>query len=379
MTRGHSGRPVALLTGIFPPVTGGELYCYRLYRYLEEAGYEVRHIDPTRIENEGRVLAGRVLRRFAWTTAIGRFCSKLAGFALLVRATRGTLLVEDHGYNGGLAGINLLHRALGGGKIVSLVFHFEGYDSEAPASLQKTWNAWRNRARLTGVGWLVTISDYSLREILSLGVNPKKVSVLAPGLDREKLALLPQATTPSREPIVLCVGHCIERKNILVLVEAFAQSAGPDWQLELVGSTTIDPAYFERVRRRCQELGVAQRVHFRGRLGQDDLNTLYARSSIFAFTSTKEGFGIALLEAMYFGLPIVAGATTAIPELVRDGENGLLAPVDDARALACALGRLMDDPALRERLGENGRGWLAGRFEWDDTCRAIVQGLEMLD
>ena len=78
------------------------------------------------------------------------------------------------------------------------------------------------------------------------------------------------------------------------------------------------------------------------------------RADVFVHTSRWEGFGIVLLEAMLASLPVVATSVSAIPEIVVDGETGLLAPAGDVRAIAGQLSALLDDPARRRVLGEHG-------------------------
>ena len=101
------------------------------------------------------------------------------------------------------------------------------------------------------------------------------------------------------------------------------------------------------------DLGLAGRVHFLGQ--RDDIPDLLAALDIFVLPSHSEGVSLALLEAMAAGLPVIATAVGGLPEVVTDGVNGLLIPPQDPEALAQALARLLDDPALAKKLGENAR------------------------
>ena len=102
-------------------------------------------------------------------------------------------------------------------------------------------------------------------------------------------------------------------------------------------------------------LGLAGRVVFEGWRSQDELRQLYFESDACALASFLEGIPLALMEPMAMEIPCVATRITGIPELIRDGVDGLLVTPSDERELADALALLIDDPALRRRLGQSAR------------------------
>ncbi len=114
------------------------------------------------------------------------------------------------------------------------------------------------------------------------------------------------------------------------------------------------------MRQLAQELGLAGRVHFLGQ--RPDIPDLLGALDIFVLPSHSEGVSLALLEAMAAGLPVIATAVGGLPEVVTDGVNGLLIPPQDPEALAQALARLLDDPALAKKLGENARRHVEEKF-----------------
>jgi len=116
----------------------------------------------------------------------------------------------------------------------------------------------------------------------------------------------------------------------------------------------------EYLRDLASEVGVADRVHVLG--PRKDVPALMHAIDVFAMPSIWEGFGLVLLEAMAAGRPIVASRVATIPEVVVDGETGLLVPAGDPVALADALAQLAHDPALARRLGEAGRERLRQHF-----------------
>jgi glycosyltransferase involved in cell wall biosynthesis len=99
---------------------------------------------------------------------------------------------------------------------------------------------------------------------------------------------------------------------------------------------------------------------------------LYSSSDIFVLPSLKETFGIVFLEAMHYGLPIVTTNVSAMPELITDGENGLLVPPADSQALAKALSKLVENPELREQLGERGRQRIKNAYYWEQTSSKFL-------
>ena len=108
---------------------------------------------------------------------------------------------------------------------------------------------------------------------------------------------------------------------------------------------------------------LARHVVMEGYLNQDKLRELYAECDALALPSFAEGIPVVLMEAMAMEIPCVATWITGIPEIIRHEIDGLLAPPGDAEALARAIARLMDDPALRRRLGQQARLRILGKFD----------------
>jgi starch synthase len=107
-----------------------------------------------------------------------------------------------------------------------------------------------------------------------------------------------------------------------------------------------------------------------------ELRRLYERAAVVACPSYREGYGVVCAEAMAHGRPVVASAVGGLLDLVVDGETGLLVPPGDVAALRVALRRLLDDPALRRRMGEAGRARARQRLSWPATTRATISAYE---
>jgi glycosyltransferase-like protein len=174
---------------------------------------------------------------------------------------------------------------------------------------------------------------------------------------------------------VLTVGGVEPRKGSLTLLEGFARlrAALPYRDPVLLvagGATLFDYRHeVERFEARVAELGLQRHVRRLGALEPDEIEGLYRAADVFAFPSVKEGFGLAALEALAAGVPLVASDIDVFRGFLDDGESALLHPVGDAVMLATALERVARDPELRRRLRAGGAKVAAG-FGWDASGAA---------
>jgi len=153
-------------------------------------------------------------------------------------------------------------------------------------------------------------------------------------------------------PRLLFVGRLARDKRIDILLETMVQVRAhrPDAHLVLVGKGPDR----ERLEKLVVELGLQQTVHFLGFVPDEDLPAIYRAANVFVIASTCEVQSLPTLEALATGLPVVAANAVALPEIVIDGVDGYLVPPLDPRAMAQAVLRLLDDPALAHRLGQAG-------------------------
>lgn len=174
-------------------------------------------------------------------------------------------------------------------------------------------------------------------------------------------------------PLVSFVGRHARYKGLDVLVRAVA--AMPGVHAVLAG----DGPFREPAQRLARELGIADRVHFPGALDHAEKLRLLAASDVFAFPSTDrtEAFGIAQLEAMALGVPVVAtDLPTGVTDVAVHGRTALVVPPNDPDALARALARLLADHDLAARLAGNAREALLSRFRSDLT---VVQAAAIIE
>lgn len=198
---------------------------------------------------------------------------------------------------------------------------------------------------------IVTNSTATQRLMLESApwIDPAGTSIIHNGIDPRPFreATPAELGVPPGALSVGFVGRFVEWKGVLTLADAWRALAPrlPDAHLVLAGEGELEQEMRSR-------LSGVDRVHWAG--FRDDVPAVMRALDVLAFPSRMEGFGLAAVEAMAAGVPVVAARAAALPEVVRDEREGLLVPPDDAHALAAAIERLARDPELRRRLGEAG-------------------------
>jgi glycosyltransferase involved in cell wall biosynthesis len=163
-------------------------------------------------------------------------------------------------------------------------------------------------------------------------------------------SIVPQ-TAIQREKVVLSVGRLIASKHHDELIRLFVRVRRPGWKLIIVGDDAIKQQNKSRLQALIEDLGATDCVELAGK--RNDVENFYLRSSIFAFTSSSEGFPNVIGEAQSAGLPVVAFDCIAGPsDMIQDGENGFLVPLFNYELFAERLAALMDNSVLREQLGQ---------------------------
>ena len=207
-----------------------------------------------------------------------------------------------------------------------------------------------------------------------LAVPRRPVEVVPNGADRA--IFFPRAFEEARarlglpqdEKIVSYVGKLVPRKGVDTLIEAMGILAERDTPAPLLVVAGIGELR-ESMEARAAELGIGARVHFLGKLPHDDVPLAIAAGNVFVLPSLSEGLPTVVCEAMSCGRPVVATAVDGTPEIVRDGETGFLVPPKDPAALAAALARVLDDPALAARMSYRADVIAAERYTWDANAR----------
>ena len=175
------------------------------------------------------------------------------------------------------------------------------------------------------------------------------------------LAELPMHASPGGKRSIIAVGRLSPEKGQAGLLEAFAAASAeqPDIELTLVG----DGPEADRLHAMTEQLGLAERVRFTGRLGERETLKRIAAADMLVLPSFMEGLPIVLMEAMAMGTAVIASRVAGIPELVEDGKSGLLFTPSNWDELANCIRRLTGDDGLREKLTKNARAAVATEFD----------------
>jgi glycosyltransferase involved in cell wall biosynthesis len=177
-------------------------------------------------------------------------------------------------------------------------------------------------------------------EVCRLGIDP---SIFSPIEFEEEPAIFE----------VICVGRLSAAKGQHILVDAIAEliEKGRNVRLRIVGDG-VDRNSLEN---HVQRLHLTNNIIFEGAVNQDKIRELYSNAHIFSIPSFAEGIPVVLMEAMSMEIPCVTTRITGIPELILDGNDGLLVAPSSVEELSAALERLIDDRELRRLIGKNGR------------------------
>jgi glycosyltransferase involved in cell wall biosynthesis len=213
------------------------------------------------------------------------------------------------------------------------------------------------RHTLARAALVIALSEQWRERLLAIAPGAR-VEVLPNGVALPDLEGLRR---PQR-PRLLFVGDLIRAKGLYDLLRACGRLTPRFPDLELVCAGGKPPPEMTRL---VAELGLQQRVSCPGWLGPDRLRAELGRASVFALPSYAEGMPMALLEAMSWGLPVIATPVGGIPQVVEQGVNGLLVAPGDIEGLAAALARLLSEPPLRASLGAAARLTIETRFSLD--------------
>lgn len=200
---------------------------------------------------------------------------------------------------------------------------------------------------------VIALTPREARYLQGLGVEEDRIAVIPNGVDTVAFSAHRDAEAKPRASI-LFVGRCYpSQKGLEVLVRSLPLlEARPRPHVRIVGE---DWGGRSVVRAMASRLGVQDCVTLAGPVSSRELVSEYARADVFVLPSLFESFPIVLLEAMAAGLPVVATRVGGVPDVVVEGETGLLVPPADPEALAHAMDRLLEDDSLRATLGRAGR------------------------
>ncbi|WP_435737643.1 glycosyltransferase [Cellulosimicrobium sp. PMB13] len=240
----------------------------------------------------------------------------------------------------------------------------------------------RERLLCRGVDRIVATCSDEVAELVALGADPERVDVVPCGVDIGRFRPDPgRSAHLHREPgtlRLLSIGRLVERKGVDTVIEALPELPGAE--LVVAGGPPADHLEDDEEARRlvklADTLGVLDRVTLVGSVTQDDVRGLMHAADVVVCDPWYEPFGIVPLEAAACGRPVVGAAVGGLLDSVVDGRTGLLVPPRDPGALAAALRRIADDPALGERLGSAARVRAEGLYGWTTVAARTLESYE---
>lgn len=225
---------------------------------------------------------------------------------------------------------------------------------------------------------VITVSNFTKNEIATyFNLNPEKISVTyeaCDGIEYGQLSLPESRFLLNHKivkPYILYVGNAYPHKNLEKLLEVFKKlknNSKFNFQLVLVGR----PDYFyQRLEKQAQELGLLKNnsVVFFGFASQKDLAHLYRKASLYIFPSFIEGFGLPALEAMSYGLPVVASGTSSLPEILDDA--ALFFDPKDNKDMISVITKVLNDQNLRKKMVQKGYEQVK-KFSWEKCARETL-------
>ncbi len=221
---------------------------------------------------------------------------------------------------------------------------------------------------------VITVSECSAREIeRQMGVPSERIRVVYNGVDTD--VFQDSAGMPKEPCSLIFVGNTEDRKKgVIHLVQAIAQLKEElPVKLTVVDGGAPETTYAPRL---FDEYKLDGQVKMVRRLSGSDLVRGYRSAEVAVVPSLFEGFGFPSVEAMACELPVITTTAGALPELVTDGETGILVEPGDVQGLAGAIKRLLGDPELRQRMGTAGRRDVEQRFSWEQAARQTVEVYE---
>jgi glycosyltransferase involved in cell wall biosynthesis len=260
---------------------------------------------------------------------------------------------------------------------IPLVVTLHGYDvtmrdSAFRRSVGGTLYLMRRKQLWRRASLFICVSQFIRRKALEAGFPKEKLRVNYIGVDRRAFRKIGRARLGK---VILFVGRLVEKKGCEYLIRAMVQvqSRHPEAELVIVGDGPLRPL-LERLSRQlgisCKFEGSRPRnavIHWLGTA------RVLCVPSLTAATGDSEGLGMVFAEAQACGTPVVSSNHGGIPEVVIDGETGLLAPEGDVTVLASHLNRLLSDDNLWQRYSDHGMDWVARRFDLQTQARELEE------
>ncbi len=353
-----------LIYGSLDTLSGGYLYDRKLVEHLRQAGDSVEIVS------------------LPWRSYPAHLADNLS--LHLYRRLRDLsvdILLQDELNHPSLALVNRLRRRLKPRyPLISIVHHLRSSERH-PRRLLPIYRA-VERAYLRTVDGFIFNSRTTRQAVAALRGERENLAPLGGVIAYPAADHLPapddgavEKLISAREsdpgpPRILFVGNLIPRKGLHHLIAALSRLPKADWLLDVIGDEAVDREYAAALRRQIGAAGLEGNIRLHGRVSDEELAQRYRAAHLLAVLS-YEGFGIVYLEAMAFGLPVLASVHGGAGEIVDSGVNGFLVEPADAAGTAAHLSALAGDRERLAALGRNARQRFVSHPRWTDSAAAV--------
>jgi glycosyltransferase involved in cell wall biosynthesis len=210
---------------------------------------------------------------------------------------------------------------------------------------------------------IIPLGEPSAADVRARGVEDERIRILANGIDPAEIGLIGEPPEPRRNPSplrIVSVGRLAVEKGHEVLIEACARARG-DFVVDIIGEGDQE----SNLRRLIARRGLSDRVRLAGAFPAREMASIYTTHDLFVSSAHHEYFGLAILEALTCGLPVIGVNKGGTSVTVQHGVNGLLVPQRDVDAMARAIETLVNDEDLRIRLARNARSSVLPHYSWE--------------
>jgi len=332
--------------------SGGYGFNFRMIEYLRSHGIEVTIIHFTSVPD------GLPMK---WFSASRYICRK-------IRSEKPDLVIVSKSYQ--YVPLFRLMSTFTDTPVIYLMHHLEWTDvrNKLKSFMYRVYVRW-----LLGMAERVWVNSGNTEKAMEdIGIGDDRICLINPGFDKNPVPL-PDRSSRNGPVQLLCVGSISPRKAQHVLVKACAHLEKGSYEMEFAGSIDSDEQYAAGVIELIGEENLSDSIRILGELSPEDLEKVYKNADILVHPSIWEAFGMSIVEAMWYGLPVIASDIAAIPELVHDGENGYLIPPGNAEELASVMRDLIGNRDLRLQMGKNSRMFAEEKNDWNDTGREFME------
>lgn len=348
-----------------PQAGGAEIHLHEIFGRIAARGHEVTLLCGGWPGCEPRacldgITVHRVGTRYTFPFRARRY------YRDQLAAAEHDVLVED------INKVPLYTPRWGARRVLALVPHLFGttvFQEVAVPMAAAVWLLERPLVRAYRGVPFEAISESTADDLARRGIPREDVRVIYPGIDAGSYT--PDPSMRSSVPLFAYLGRLKRYKRVDLIVRAFAQMAHPTACLAIAGTGDYRP----ELEKLAASLDLGERVRFLGFIDDDAKRALLREAWALAFTSPKEGWGITNFEAAACATPVIASDSPGLRESVRDEETGFLVPHGDVPALARAMARIADHPALVGELGAKARSFAEG-FSWQAAAEQTEEHLE---